>query len=807
MQDVADATASSLHPFVVVRQQTAAPQLVTGPATDIATFRFDAVAGAVVITWINVTLQGTYGPSTFSSFALVDSLGNSLARASVVGSRVYFGPLSFAVPDGGSLSGRLRPAVNNYDGTTVGAFLRSPTDIVAQNGGVSLVRPLTGADSLAYIGTVPSTARIDGGFAEWTNTTLDALGDVSPPGRQDLDISRYAFAPSGGNVTFMVQTAGTVLNGTLVPSANRVFSGNVSAPADSDRDGVPDSVDPLPNDFNNDGIPDAATNGDYDGDGITDYGFPGGTDVWLNTTIPATFPAPYAGRTVSVYIGPVQRPIALGLDTARFYLDQDGSAASGYSIGGIGADYLMDVEGKQGAILAVGASRFNGTNPGQWSWGPIGPATAAKDRSRIEAEVSSVAITNASRAYISMSGWPGASDNTAPVLPSPSPAQFVTLRAAEFWADRGSAPSGTGGVHTLDISGNQQWFFTSGSTTATGCTTNLAASTTAGASATSTTLSGTQSICWFTPLDVPDSISGVWEAILDTTQVSTGTTVLGPTANGDVTGWTINGQGSCNQEGNEWRCVDDAPNDGDNTYVSSTSSSALESIYNLADWSGAPSPLTITNVNVEASCRRTTSSAVSVKILVKSGGTTTAGATSQNCANSATYTVWSEDWATNPTTSSAWTLSDINALQAGVRDADASTLEVRVSHVRVTVTFVPVYSVEIDRCTNSACSTLNVLYGPTNGNTFGNDVTFTTGTIAAQTLGATERIRFKVTMVAGGSISVRYNGAYPGTDDSRATVPIPEFGDIAPPVVATLMVILVVRRQRTKRSRRESPSS
>src|SRR6266571_6157380 len=57
----------------------------------------------------------------------------------------------------------------------------------------------------------------------------------------------------------------------------------------------------------------------------------------------------------------------------------------------------------------------------------------------------------------------------------------------------------------------------------------------------------------------------------------------------------------------------------------------FDSIYNLADWSAAPSPLTITNVNVESSCRRLTGSAVSVKILVKSGGTTTAGATSQNC--------------------------------------------------------------------------------------------------------------------------------------------------------------------------------
>src|SRR5439155_25354738 len=124
---------------------------------------------------------------------------------------------------------------------------------------------------------------------------------------------------------FMVQTVGTVLNGTLVPQTNKAYSGNASAPPDTDRDGVPDSVDPMPYDFNNDGILDAQTNCDVDGDGITDYGCPGGTDYWLNTTIPSTFPAPYAGRTVSVYIGPVQRHVDRGQDVDRFYLDQRGS--------------------------------------------------------------------------------------------------------------------------------------------------------------------------------------------------------------------------------------------------------------------------------------------------------------------------------------------------------------------------------------------------------------------------------------------------------------------------------------------------
>ncbi|HYT00620.1 MAG TPA: ATPase domain-containing protein [Thermoplasmata archaeon] len=803
-QDVADSTATNLRPFVAVHQQTAAPQLAVGLQTEIASFTIQAVGGASSITSLNVTLAGTFGLSTFSSIALADSTGGTLARASVSGGTVQFAPLLVPIADGQTVTLRVRPEIATADGTTVGASLASPRDVVAGAAGVALSAPTRTPASLAYVGTIPSGVRIDGGFADWATPSIDPTGDVLPRPSPDLDLSAYGFRGWAADAFFMVRTVGASLNGTLLPGANPVYAGNASAPADSDRDGVPDSVDPMPYDFNNDGIPDVSTNGDYDGDGVIDYGFPGGTDYWLNTTIPLTFPAPYAGRMVSVYIGPVQRPVARGLDVARFYLDQDGSVATGYSIGGIGADYLVEVDGKEGRILDVRASRFNGTSPGEWAWTGIGPASAAKDRSRIEASVAGVTVTNASLGFFELTSWSGSHDDTSPAAPMPSPAPAFAINASAAPATASADP---GSVHTLDISGNQQWFFTSGSTTATGCTTNLAASTTAGTSATSTTLSGTQSICWFTPLDVPDSISGVWEVILDTTQVSAGTTGLAPTANGDVNAWTISGGGNCNQEANEWRCVDDSPNDGDTTYVSSTSSSpTFDSIYNLADWSAAPSPLTITNVNIESSCRRLTGSAVSVKILVKSGGTTTAGATSQNCANSATYTVWSEDWATNPTTSSAWTLSDINALQAGVRDADSSTLEVRVSHVRVTVTFVPVYSVEIDRCTNSACSTLNVLYGPTNGNAFGSDVTFTTGTIAAQTLGATERIRFKVTMVAGGSMSVRYNGAYPGTDDSRATVPVPEFSEVGPVAFGTMLVALIVRRQRARRWRRENQS-
>src|SRR5436853_7869345 len=106
----------------------------------------------------------------------------------------------------------------------------------------------------------------------------------------------------------------------------------------------------MPYDFNNDGTPDAQTNCDVDGDGIIDYGCPGGTDYWLNTTIPSNFPARYAGRFASLYIGPDNRPPVLGEDAIRMFLDIDDSTISGYSIGRIGAAPPVGLRGNEGTV-------------------------------------------------------------------------------------------------------------------------------------------------------------------------------------------------------------------------------------------------------------------------------------------------------------------------------------------------------------------------------------------------------------------------------------------------------------------------
>ncbi len=145
--------------------------------------------------------------------------------------------------------------------------------------------------------------------------------------------------------------------------------------------------------------------------------------TFLNgTMIPALNPIyspPSTNGTGNASSSPPSVPPPLnGTDYLRIYLDTDGSASTGYRIGGIGADYLLEVAGKDGLILSSVAMRFHGLNPYQWNWTSLGAAPAAKDQSRIEAALPGVAITNVSRAFFEISGWNGAYDSSIPARPA-----------------------------------------------------------------------------------------------------------------------------------------------------------------------------------------------------------------------------------------------------------------------------------------------------------------------------------------------------------------------------------------------------
>src|SRR5437879_13712625 len=105
------------------------------------------------------------------------------------------------------------------------------------------------------------------------------MGDVGPRNNPAIDLVRFGSRKVNATTYLYADVTGRILAGTPVPQAPRPTPPPGPPPAkDKDRDGVEDSVDPFPYEFNNDGMQDAAASGDYDGTGIADTGIPRGTD-------------------------------------------------------------------------------------------------------------------------------------------------------------------------------------------------------------------------------------------------------------------------------------------------------------------------------------------------------------------------------------------------------------------------------------------------------------------------------------------------------------------------------------------------
>src|SRR3989475_533835 len=369
--DAGDFPVSPTAGTLFVAEDSLVPDILAGSGLPLLQLTLTAHGQPVSLGSIHVQIVGTAEPTDALALRLMDG-GTALALQGPTARDITF---SFPAIQIGVGETKVLTVVGDFTAITGETFgLRLPfLHPFGIGAGVVGLGETPGTRTVGYLGIVPSGPRVDGGFDEWTALSADGTGDVSPRPNPSIDLSRYGAQRGGASTYFYTDVTGRILGGTSAPEQPRPTPPASQPPADTDRDTVPDISDPMPLDFNNDGTPDAQTNGDYDGDGITDYGFPGGTDDWLNTTIPNTFPVPYAGRAVSVYVGPTKSPPAPGEDVLRLFLDVDNSTWSGYSIGGIGADRLIEIRGKEGEVTQSALLTFSGSFPGQWAWTPISP--------------------------------------------------------------------------------------------------------------------------------------------------------------------------------------------------------------------------------------------------------------------------------------------------------------------------------------------------------------------------------------------------------------------------------------------------
>jgi len=170
-------------------------------------------------------------------------------------------------------------------------------------------------------------------------------------------------------------------------------------------------------------------------------------------------------------------------------------------------------------------------------------------------------------------------------------------------------------------------------------------------------------------------------------RLSLSVSVLRPNGAGSSAQWTRVGSCSAN-----WQCVDEPTSDGSASYVA-TGTNGYQDLYGLQDLSTS-GPIESVTVSALASgqddvpdCEFPPCPIVRAKVqlLLRTGGTVYAG-TAKIVGFGATPdspVLVESTWTTNPRTGQAWTLSDVNALEAGISKYSGISTEATQLYVSV----------------------------------------------------------------------------------------------------------------------------
>lgn len=131
-------------------------------------------------------------------------------------------------------------------------------------------------------------------------------------------------------------------------------------------------------------------------------------------------------------------------------------------------------------------------------------------------------------------------------------------------------------------------------------------------------------------------------------------TTLLPSGAGTTTGWTPSA-------GSNYQCVDETTANGDTDYVS-TSTATTKDTYAFGDLSGTPN---VKAVAVALHARKDDAGTRTAVTVVRHSSTDYDGGTTQSFTSS--YLQYRENYDTNPGTASAWTYTDVNNAEFGVK--------------------------------------------------------------------------------------------------------------------------------------------
>jgi hypothetical protein len=261
------------------------------------------------------------------------------------------------------------------------------SEIIVEKG---LVTKIITDQKFSYIDNIPSKIAIDGLFGDWESNSNQIHNDtVSDTDNSNIDITKYGSVWDDDKMNFYLEVDGRLLTGSSAPVHPLLISIYPPSPhtslptTDTDRDGVPDNLDPNP-----------ITNQDVDGDTLPDD-----YELLFLKTNPNNEDTDMDGWNDNLDIEPLNPrvpplPSKIGEDIIRIFMDIDENSSTGYLINTnldiepneyghdpkkvnqfIGADYKIEVTGKYGNVLNNKLYKFNNNdnwnpelNPDNWEY-------------------------------------------------------------------------------------------------------------------------------------------------------------------------------------------------------------------------------------------------------------------------------------------------------------------------------------------------------------------------------------------------------------------------------------------------------
>jgi hypothetical protein len=214
---------------------------------------------------------------------------------------------------------------------------------------------------LKYIEEISDDIIIDGAFLDWKNVPVNLDIDEARIQNSNVDIEKYQVSCDEGHLSFRFDVRGKVLEGTLTPSNSDFIVFEDSRNLDAD-------------------------NGEKVGEGVKKND---NTVFQIEEILPELS----------------------GEDTAHIFIDADSNIFTGYNAPGmpVGAEYMIEITGKNYIALDHGYFRFNGISQDTWNWESLGQVAVGLDDNKLETQLDLESIgldrDNEYRIFFHVSDW------------------------------------------------------------------------------------------------------------------------------------------------------------------------------------------------------------------------------------------------------------------------------------------------------------------------------------------------------------------------------------------------------------------